>query len=1576
MPNGMKEERFRTMFAAFGTLTDCTLKFTKDGKFRKFGFVGFKSEEDANKALIHFHKSFMDTSRVTVEMCKSFGDPTKPKAWSKHTLEVVHSKTPENTEKVKNKAKKKTIDALENVKEDEGFKEFLSVHQNRSQAPTWANDTAQQQTNDASKKKNKKDAENKKKAVSDDYLNFDSDDTEEEHEEEELSEGDEKEALTDGLSDMEYLRSKVSKVKDSMKENDNDGEYQDITPGVTDSAYESGERDNKLEMQSDDASKTPKLKVKKNVKNEMDPTTEFTVKLRGVPFNVKEQQIREFMTPLKPAAIRIGRNESGNRTGYVYVDLHSEEEVQKALKRNKDYIGGRYIEVFSLDASGNKRKTKQKEIDRNFIRKLKEDEGEEDLSESGRLFVRNLSYTCTEEEIKELFSKHGPLSEVLFPIDPLTKRPKGFSFVTYMIPENAVTALAKLDGHIFQGRILHVLPSTIKKEKSDSADGGPGSSSYKRQKDAKNKASSSSSHNWNTLFLGTSAVADAIAEKYNTTKSQVLDHETKGSVAVRMALGETQIVQETRQFLLDNDICLDSFSQAAAPRSTSVILVKNLPAGVTASELEELFSPHGSLGRVLLPPSGLTAVIEFLEPTEAKRAFSKLAYSKFHHIPLYLEWAPVGVFVCKPEPEMEKKKERKIEVPEEEEEEEEEEDEEHSVSGSTLFIKNLNFITTEETLQEKFAKCGKIIVCTISKKKDKAGKLLSMGYGFVQYQTAEAAQKAIRQLQHCNVDDHQLELKISERATRSSEVTHKKKQIMKKQMGSKILVRNVPFQASVKEIRELFCTFGELKTVRLPRKATGSGNHRGFGFVDFITKQDAKKAFGALCHSTHLYGRRLVLEWADAEDTVETLRRKTAEHFHVSSKKQRKSEILEVVIDKQSGQLVVVDGFRKDFVAWANFTDSIKTTGWSFLEVTTNSLYNDSVQAYAAGAVEAAVTSPLIYKHWMNTLMDYCGPFKAQSDYCNQLKHYISTNLQWVQAQIEKQPNSPYWYQVRLALLQLKGLEDSYNDELSFPLGPISFNPLGFLLFQMGGDLEDLEAALNKSSKTRTLGSGSCSALIKLLPNNNDLLVSHDTWNTYQAMLRIMKKYIFPFKSSPLDKPIPGATQAFSSYPGSIFSGDDFYILSSGLVTLETTIGNSNPTLWDYVQPTGTVMEWLRNIVANRLALTGKDWADIFSQYNSGTYNNQWMIVDYKHFTPGKMDIEEELFLVLEQIPGMVLYEDKTKELMKKGFWASYNIPYYGKIFNASGCNELVDKFGPWFSLDKNPRAQIFHRNQSMVTDIESMIRLMRYNNFKEDPLSKCESCDPPANAENSISARSDLNPANGTYPFGALKQRPHGGTDMKLTSYQMYQDYGMLAPKTNLRDYVANKPPGVTFFLCLLILVISFTFLSFYSSNHTLPNPDVVQDWNRLLSTIAEYHFFSASQLHLEGNKTFSLTLDFSANENSACLTVKWPYVLSVSPMPPACPENVVHKKVVYTKAKKVIASTQKCHRLQAIYDPTLQVMLTKEDQIAASRHLLEVAVVLLGVCLILFLFGSLTHSINLHWEQQHLRHDLTTDD
>lgn len=52
-------------------------------------------------------------------------------------------------------------------------------------------------------------------------------------------------------------------------------------------------------------------------------------------------------------------------------------------------------------------------------------------------------------------------------------------------------------------------------------------------------------------------------------------------------------------------------------------------------------------------------------------------------------------------------------------------------------------------------------------------------------------------------------------------------------------MKNIPFQANVRELRELFRVFGELKFVRMPKKIDDE-HHRGFGFVDFMSKNDAK----------------------------------------------------------------------------------------------------------------------------------------------------------------------------------------------------------------------------------------------------------------------------------------------------------------------------------------------------------------------------------------------------------------------------------------------------------------------------------------------------------------------------------------------------------------------------------------------------------------------------------------------------------------------------------------------------------------------------------------------------------------
>ena len=76
----------------------------------------------------------------------------------------------------------------------------------------------------------------------------------------------------------------------------------------------------------------------------------------------------------------------------------------------------------------------------------------DEVVENGRLFVRNLSFACTEEDLRKLFEPFGPLSEVHIPIDKTSKAGKGFAYILFLLPEHAVQAMTQLDGKIFQVR--------------------------------------------------------------------------------------------------------------------------------------------------------------------------------------------------------------------------------------------------------------------------------------------------------------------------------------------------------------------------------------------------------------------------------------------------------------------------------------------------------------------------------------------------------------------------------------------------------------------------------------------------------------------------------------------------------------------------------------------------------------------------------------------------------------------------------------------------------------------------------------------------------------------------------------------------------------------------------------------------------------------------------------------------------------------------------------------------------------------------------------------------------------------
>jgi cold-inducible RNA-binding protein len=82
-----------------------------------------------------------------------------------------------------------------------------------------------------------------------------------------------------------------------------------------------------------------------------------------------------------------------------------------------------------------------------------------------KLYVGNLPFKATEEEVTELFSACGPVSRVEIVLDRESGRPRGFAFVTMATPEGAQKAVGTLSGQSWQGRDLIVNEARPREER-------------------------------------------------------------------------------------------------------------------------------------------------------------------------------------------------------------------------------------------------------------------------------------------------------------------------------------------------------------------------------------------------------------------------------------------------------------------------------------------------------------------------------------------------------------------------------------------------------------------------------------------------------------------------------------------------------------------------------------------------------------------------------------------------------------------------------------------------------------------------------------------------------------------------------------------------------------------------------------------------------------------------------------------------------------------------------------------------------------------------------------------------------
>ena len=195
----------------------------------------------------------------------------------------------------------------------------------------------------------------------------------------------------------------------------------------------------------------------------------------------------------------------------------------------------------------------------------------------------------------------------------------------------------------------------------------------------------------------------------------------------------------------------------------------------------------------------------------------------------------------------------------------------------SIFNNNLNFSTTTAQLNDRFKNFNGFVVAQVKTKPDPkhSNRTLSMGFGFAEFRTKEQANAVIAAMDGEVIDGHRIQLKLSHRQGSGSGSNSQNNNNAKKKVKSgKIIVKNLPFEATRKDVFELFNSFGQLKSVRVPKKFDKSA--RGFAFVEFLLPKEAENAMDQL-QGVHLLGRRLVIQYAelDAVDAEEEIARMT-----------------------------------------------------------------------------------------------------------------------------------------------------------------------------------------------------------------------------------------------------------------------------------------------------------------------------------------------------------------------------------------------------------------------------------------------------------------------------------------------------------------------------------------------------------------------------------------------------------------------------------------------------------------------------------------------------------------------------
>ncbi|XP_026995636.2 polyadenylate-binding protein 1-A-like isoform X1 [Tachysurus fulvidraco] len=538
----------------------------------------------------------------------------------------------------------------------------------------------------------------------------------------------------------------------------------------------------------------------------------------------------------KVLSCKVVANNKGSK-GFGFVQFESEEAASRAMMElNSKYLKNHkvFIERFKPleERKAEKMNRKQVHVGQKQTKEERQTHHNQRTEQGVGLIIKNLDWQVDDKHLRTEFAQFGTV--VSAKVKKENGHSQGFGFVHFVSSVDAMRAKQEMDGRIWGRKVVHVEMVQHKEERT-------------AYLPSQTKGTIKSSTRHVPRAVHTVPVVDTVpvvvpaADEASSTPvasmSEVQQEEDTTDVPTYPPTGKhlTSYMQESSPVDDQIQIALEMNSDSMMP----TLYVGDLHPKVTEPMIKEKFSAAGFIHSIRLCKDKKTgsslgyAFVNFKHRADAERALEMYNFKPLMGRPMRVVW-------YQRDPTLR-----------------------NSCIGK-LIIKNLDKSMDNLTLFETFSVFGKVLSCKVV-----ANNKGSKGFGFVQFESEEAASRAMMELNSKYLKNRKVfierfkprkerkaedmnskQVHVGPEQTKEERQTHHNQRT---EQGVGLIIKNLDRQVDDKHLRTEFAQFGTIISAKVKKE---NGHSQGFGFVHFVSSVDAMRAKQEM--DGRIWGRKVV----------------------------------------------------------------------------------------------------------------------------------------------------------------------------------------------------------------------------------------------------------------------------------------------------------------------------------------------------------------------------------------------------------------------------------------------------------------------------------------------------------------------------------------------------------------------------------------------------------------------------------------------------------------------------------------------------------------------------------------------